>query len=275
MKTFFFHSGYQPYLKTVIEQASKNNDVVLIGDEQNKHLEKLSNVEHFFLKDYYQDIDKFLNVYKHMSTGGKQFEEWCFIRWIAVRNVARAIKCDTIFYSDSDNLIFSNLLNVYKKIGQPELALAIPERQPYFRQSATGEVSYWTIGVLEEFVNYLLELYEDPFEFRKLLEKWNYHKSNNLPGGVCDMTALWHFTRKKEHLIITDLLEDDSSFDHSINNPSNYYDNEYKFSNGVKEIEFINNVPYAYNLKHNKKVMFHNLQFQGNSKVLINNYKRL
>ena len=275
MKTFFFHAGYQPYLKSTIEHASKNNDVVLIGDDSNKHLGNLNNVQHIDVKDNYQDIEKFLNLYKHLHTGGRKFEEWCFIRWLAVRNVAKTMNCDNLFYGDSDNLIFSDLSKVYDTIKKPELALAIPERQPYFRQSATGEVSYWSLEMLDKFCNYMIELYDDPFEFRKLLEKWNYHKSNNLPGGVCDMTALWHFTRKNKAVIITDLLTDGTSFDHSINNPANYYDDEYKFSNGVKEIEFIDNMPYAYNLRHNKKVKLHNLQFQGNSKVLIDQYKRL
>ena len=275
MKAFFFHSGYQNYLKTTIEQASKNNEVILIGDDSNEHLQNIKNVEHVHLKNHYEEIEKFLSLYKHMHTGGQKFEEWCFIRWLAVRNVAKSIKCDNLFYGDSDNLIFSNLSKVYNDIGKPELALAIPERQPYFRQSATGEVSYWSFEMLNKFCNYLIQLYDEPFEFRKLLQKWNHHKSNNLPGGVCDMTALWHFTRKNKAMIITDLLPDGTSFDHSINNSANYYDDEYRFSNGVKEIEFINNEPYGYNLKHDKKVKFHNLQFQGNSKVLIDRYKRL
>jgi len=275
MKTYFFHIGYQEYLKTTIEQASKNNDVILIGDESNKHLGSINNVQHVHLKDHYEGVERFLSLYKHMHTGGQKFEEWCYIRWIAVRNVAVSIKCDNLFYGDSDNLIFSNLSEVYDSIGKPELALAIPERQPPFRQSATGEVSYWSIEALDRFCSYLIDLYEDPFEFRKLVEKWNYHKGNNLPGGVCDMTALWHFTRKNKAMIITDLLPDNTTFDHSINNPANYYDDEYKFSNGVKEIEFINNVPYGYNLRHDKKVRLHNLQFQGNSKILIDRYKRL
>ena len=242
MKTFFFHAGYQPYLKSTIEHASRNNDVVLIGDDSNKHLQNLSGVQHVHIKNYYQDIEKFLKLYRHMHTGGQRFEEWCFIRWLAVRNVAREMNCSSLFYGDSDNLIFSNLSEVYSAIGSPELALAIPKRQPYFRQSATGEVSYWSLDMLEKFCNYLIQMYDDPFEFRKLLEKWNYHKSNNLPGGVCDMTA---------------------------------YDDEYRFSNGVKEIEFIDDKPYGYNLKHDKKVRLHNLQFQGNSKILIDKYKRL
>tara|TARA_A100001515_G_scaffold144096_1_gene147116 strand:+ start:2559 stop:3386 length:828 start_codon:yes stop_codon:yes gene_type:complete len=275
MKTFFFHAGFQPYLKTTIEQASRKNDVVLIGDNDNEHLGNLNNVRHIHINECYQDIEKFLKLYKHMHTGGQKFEEWCFIRWIAVRNAAKMMKCDDIFYGDSDNLIFSNLSDVYSAIGKPNLALAIPKKQPYFRQAATGEVSYWSLGMLDKFCNYLIEMYNDSFEFRKLLEKWNYHKNNNLPGGVCDMTALWHFTRRNKAMIITNLLPDGTSFDHSINNPANYYDDEYKFSNGVKEIEFIDNKPYGYNLRHDKKVRLHNLQFQGNSKILIDKYKRL
>jgi hypothetical protein len=274
MKTFFFHIGYQPYLDLAVRHAALKNDVVVIGDEQNKTLGEIEQVTHFLLSDYDDEIDRFLDNYQHLHTGGRQFEEWCFMRWIAVRNVARSLNIDSLFYGDSDNLIFSHLGDVYEDIGRPSLALSVPKEQPAFRHAATGEVSYWSLKTLERFCDYIFMLYEDPFEFRLLQEKWNWHKINNLPGGICDMTALWHFTRREPHLILTDVLNGSTTFDHSINNSSNYYEDEYQFADGVKKIEFHNEMPYCFNNMKDCKVMFHNLQFQGNSKHLMKNYAK-
>ena len=42
----FYHIGYQEYLRDCVEQASKKNTVILIGDQYNKHLGGIGNVEH-------------------------------------------------------------------------------------------------------------------------------------------------------------------------------------------------------------------------------------
>ena len=274
MNVFFFHSGYQPYLELTIRQASLQNKVFLIGDSSNMFLGNIKNVTHVLLNDYKEDVDRFLSSYHHLHTGGQAFEEWCFIRWIAVRNVAKEFNLDTIFYSDSDNLIYSNLDDVYRDIERPSFALSVPKYQPPYRHSATGEVSFWKYEVLDEFCSFMLKMYEDPFEFGRLLEKWNWHKTNNLAGGICDMTVLWHFTNIKKHTILTDVLNNNTTFDHSINNSTNYEDNEYLMENGLKKIDFIDDIPYGYNLLLNKKIRFHNLQFQGNTKHLIKKYVR-
>ena len=108
-----------------------------------------------------------------------------------------------------------------------------------------------------------------------MTEKWRWHVTNKIDGGICDMTLLWHFVQDKKISILTDVLNDGSTFDHSINQSSNYRENEYEFENGIKKIMFQDSLPYAFNLLQNKKVLFHNLQFQGNSKNLIQNFIRL
>lgn len=274
MNIFFFHSGNHDYLQLALQQASLKNNVFLIGDDSNASLGKLKNVTHLNLKDYSLDVERFLSCYKHLHTGGRKFEEWCFIRWFAVRNVAKALKLENVFYTDSDNLIYSNLEEVYKNIGEPAFSLAVPKDQPPFRHAATGEVSYWKYEVLDHFCHFLLNMYEDSFEFGRLLQKWDWHRTNKLPGGVCDMTLLWHFTNIVEYKVLTTVLNGDTTFDHSINNSSNHENNEYLMENGLKKINFENDQPYGYNVIYEKNILFHNLQFQGNTKHLMKDYVR-
>ena len=274
MNVFFFHAGNQPYLETAIRHATQDNKVILIGDESNSHLGALEKVTHVYLGDCSKDVDRFLSLYKHLHTGGKQFEEWCFIRWFAIRNVAEQLGLTEAFYSDSDNLIYSDLNEVYIQNDSPSLALSVPAYQPPYRHSATGEVSYWSYDKLNEFCNFILNIYEDEFDFGLLTDKWAYHLENNLAGGICDMTVLWHFCNENSHKVITKILSGNTTFDHSINNASNYENDEYLMENGLKKIEFIDGNPYGFNLIHQKKVRFHNLQFQGNTKHLMESYVR-
>lgn len=274
MNVFFFHSGNQAYLETAVKHASYKNNVILIGDKTNSHLGNIPKVQHIELDNCRDDVDRFLSVYKHLHTGGQKFEEWCFIRWFAVRNVAKKMGLESVFYSDSDNLIYSDLDEVYEEIGKPELALSVPAYQPPYRHAATGEVSYWSYDKLNEFCDFILNIYEDEFDFGLLMDKWSYHVNNNLPGGVCDMTVLWHFCNENSPEIITKILLNDTTFDHSINNSCNHENDEYLMENGLKKIEFIDGEPYGFNVLQQKKVRFHNLQFQGNTKHLMDNYVR-
>jgi len=88
------------------------------------------------------------------------------------------------------------------------------------------------------------------------------------------MTVLWHFCNENSPEIITKILLNDTTFDHSINNSCNHENDEYLMENGLKKIEFIDGEPYGFNVLQQKKVRFHNLQFQGNTKHLMDNYVR-
>lgn len=274
MKVIFFHLGFVPYLKHIIKQSALRNSTILIGDDSNVHLGSIDNVVHFNYNNHNKDVQRFIDAYQHLNTNSKNFEILSFIRWICLRNVMQACSLDIAFHSDSDNLIYSSIQEAYTDFGKPELGLSIPDHQPHFRWSATGEVSYWKLDKIEAFCEFLFSLYEDKSKFTKFLEsKWNYHLQNNMAGGICDMTALWHFTQLiSSATILTAISSKDSSFDHSINNSTNHLDNEYRMSKGIKEIKMKNNNPYAYNIIHDKKVKFHNLQFQGSSKNLIPSY---
>jgi len=88
------------------------------------------------------------------------------------------------------------------------------------------------------------------------------------------MSLLWHFTNITAHTVLTTVLNGNTTFDHSINNSCNHKNDEYLMEGGLKKIEFIDNTPYGYNMICNKNILFHNLQFQGNTKYLMKDYVR-
>ena len=102
----FFHLGFQEYLKHAVKQAALENSVILIGDKSNKFLNELDNVRHYDADmENCKFSEYFKKSYKHLSTGGFEFELVCFLRWAAICRISKKIGLDTIFHSDSDNLV--------------------------------------------------------------------------------------------------------------------------------------------------------------------------
>jgi hypothetical protein len=270
-----FHLGYQPYIELCVKQASINNKIIFVGDKSNQPLGDIQNVEHFLIDDYNQGVDKFVENYKHMATSGLEYTKVCFTRWFYCRNVLKSLSIDRFFHSDSDNLIYSNIGEVYDHLGRPDLSLSVPMNQPIFRDSAAATTSFWTMNILEDFCNFMLECYTDKDKLDLFEDKWDWHQEQNLQGGVIDMTALWHYVQDSEHSIITKAYNDEESFDHNMNSSENYFPNEYQMEGGFKKITFLHGQPYGHSLVLNKKIKFHTLHFQGSAKRLMSNYMRI
>ena len=270
---FFYHYGYQDYLGLCVRQTSQNNRVILIGDKDNEHLGQLDNVEHYFASDYQEGVENFATNYCHLNSSSVKYELMCYVRWIITRNVAQILGIDALFYSDSDNLIYSDLSKVYKNIGSPSLALSVPYHQPPFRHVATGAVSYWSLEVLKMFCDFMLRYYVDEDWFEILQKKWNWHQKERVGGGICDMTILWHFVQQTPHTLLT-RVDDQSAFNHNIRGGANYYLDEYEVKEGIKKIYFKEGFPWCQNLITGEEVMFHNLQCQGSAKDLVKNYTK-
>ena len=67
---FFIHKGYQPHLKVSIYHAKKSNPdatIILLGDETNKFLANQLSINHFYIKDYFNQANEFDKIYKHVS----------------------------------------------------------------------------------------------------------------------------------------------------------------------------------------------------------------
>tara|TARA_R110001592_G_scaffold112811_3_gene311347 strand:- start:235 stop:741 length:507 start_codon:yes stop_codon:yes gene_type:complete len=166
------------------------------------------------------------------------------------------------------------MADVYDNLGRPSFSLSVPMNQPIFRDSAAATTSFWTMNILEEFCNFMIECYTDPDKIELLEDKWEWHQEQSIPGGVIDMTALWHFVQEADHVVITKAHDDDSAFDHNVNSSENYFPNEYEMQGGIKKITFLDGFPHGHNLVLGRKIKFHTLHFQGGAKDIMSDYAR-
>lgn len=261
----------QGYLKHTIQQAQEyNHRVVLIGDNSNTYIR----VEHHHLSKYNREAETLATHYEHMSYNRAKFQLWDIQRHFLYKAFMRAESLNKIFTCDSDVMVYSDVTEVEKTLGSYDVALSVAETQWKYRWAACAHVSYWTLDTLTEFCEYAQRAYTTPKLLAKLREKWGWHQRENKPGGVCDMTLLWLFSRGKNVVNLAQ-VRDGATFDDNINVSENYHPDEYRMKAGRKEITWDDNQPYGWNLRLRRPIRFHALHFQSNpTKALVPHYYR-
>ena len=211
-----------------------------------------------------------------MSSNPETFELNCFKRFFVISQFIRKHNIDRFVYSDSDILCYVNYSAVaaFRKY---DVGMCVPQNQDEYRWVANCGVSLWTAATLDSFLDYCTEIYSKRIEL--LEEKWNYHISNGVAGGICDMTLqyLWYAQAdeySKLNLAIAS-TELGGVVDYNVNSEINYLDNEYQRSKryGIKAIEFHDGSPYFVK-QDSERVKALSIHFLGGAKRWLCDYQR-
>lgn len=263
----FIHRGNQEYLDIALRQAKQwNPEVILLGDASNSQL----GFEHCRYDSLFGRASRFTSLYQHMSTNPRNFELFCIQRWFVLAGLMRLHDYDEIFYCDSDVMLYCDVSGPGQVLSNRLATYAMAQRQSNYRWSAAGHVSYWTKLGLAQFCDFIDHVYGH--QLGKLEEKWNWHRRTKTPGGICDMTLLWLFSRENEIPILT-RVHDNATFDENINISENHLPNEYRMYEGHKEITWHDRQPYGYNLMLRRPIRFNALHFQGTAKKLMKSHE--
>jgi hypothetical protein len=256
------HKNFQEYLKYSIQQSSKNNQVILLGNTDPKLL--LPNFKFINYEHYTEEIKRFADKYQHLSTNSYDYELFCYQRWFILKNFMIDQKLEIVFYIDSDVLLFSNVEEEWAKFIQYDMTLL-------HRTAAIS--SFITLRGLENFCNMLEYIYtnKNGYHFKKIESHYKIRQEFGLSGGVCDMTLLEYFHYNSEFgggpgrvgEMMT--IIENSTYDHNIN----VADQDFKMKSGRKDIKIIDKKPYVFNEKLKRDVKFNTLHFQGGSKNLM------
>lgn len=238
---FVLHHGSASYLRHCLS-FSKNsgNRTILVGSDV-RFEEKCD--EYWDDGIPLPDYDKFCQYYKHMSTNSEEFELLCFRRYFLMLAVARSKNIDHFWMIDSDILLMESLEPMTRFLleGGYKASLTFQETQREFSWSASAHISFWTVEALANFVEFLCVLYTTD-KIHILNEKYRYHVSHNLAGGICDMTALylWEKERGDTFNNATAHLHGMALYDHNINCDFNYSDDQFQMVPflGVKRVKY-------------------------------------
>ena len=260
----FIHKGDHDYLTVAIEQAKlRNEQVVLLHEPKG-----------LWGKDY-----------EHMNTNLPGFEVFCFQRWFSLLEWMDETNREEAFYCDSDVMLYCNVTEVVRSWPPCTVSFQVPYEQWAYRWGASAHCSYWTHDELAAFCQFIDCTYKG--DKMRLKEKWQWHRETGTPGGVCDMTLLylWLEERGMEGFVNNAQVIDGTTFDHNINVAENYWPQEYRMLDGMKEAWMSTHprimplsvgidAPWGYNNELNAKIIFHALHFQGlHRKQLMKEYR--
>lgn len=249
------HRGNQPYYHEVIRQAKKYNEKVLPIDDTNDPASCNISL-------YLQSSDKFASVYEHLSTNGRDIELLCFQRWFILKDFMEKHNIDVCLHIDSDVMMYCNTDTEYEKFSQFDFTLS---------HRCCGSNSFFTLNGLKKFCDFLMNFYrnKNSYDYDRIAAHYHTRQKHGLPGGVCDMTLLQHYSYlhcgkigEMMHII------KGSTYDHNINEPDQYF----RMNKGIKDITFVNGIPHCYQESTGKQIQFRTLHFQGPGKRHLPNF---
>ena len=185
---------------------------------------------------------------------------------------------EAVFYIDSDVLLYSSLDEILAIYG-PKLSdsgLLVPQQtDESFRWAVNGAAAYWRRATLSSFCSFALRSYKEPDLIKLYWQKWKWHQENSVPGGICDMTALYLFWRTNQHLFLNFAEQSGgTAFDANFNSANGFLADEYVTEEGHKAVVFKNDQPYCRRANDGGLVRFHALHLQGGAKSMIPQYYR-
>ena len=112
------NSRYLPYVLKALAHTNPGKEVILLGDDSNKWLNRLERVEHlpFEAFEYGEELTAFNDVYqlvkgersRHIKHG-RDWVNFVFKRWYYVYNFLRSRSVVDFWHFDSDNMILDSL----------------------------------------------------------------------------------------------------------------------------------------------------------------------
>lgn len=264
----FIHQGNSSSLLYTLWQAQQTNPnsrIILLGDWANVHYRWLLGIEHYPIESYTTDAHHALKNYIHMSTNGESFEWFCIARWFILHQFLNAQpEIDRCVYLDSDVLVYDSLELPANKLSRFGMTMVSYSAHTNFIND---------IKFLGEFCSFVQRHYDEA-ELRLWLHD-HYNKFIDVAdaGGISDMTFFHKFRSENPDRVGT--LVDPIGQDEQVYTFDERLDSEaggYELKDGLKNIFWINRVPYCKHLSTNKLVKFYTLHFQGKLKSKIKYY---
>jgi hypothetical protein len=265
----FIHHGNANHLFYALWQAKQINPqsrIILLGDQENKHLSWLLGVEHHPTAQYQSTAQKALKNYLHLSTLGEAFERFCIERWFILDEFLHTHpEISQCIYLDSDVLVFDSL-------ERPALDLAGFGMTMVSYSAHTNFIS--DVRLLDQFCAFVQQHYDEEHLQQWLREHYGAYLQEANGGGISDMTFFHKFRSENPERVGT-LCEPlvynhpPYCFDECITSSLGGFELD---QSGFKKLVWREKVPYGNHLPSNCLVKLFTLHFQGKSKQVIQQY---
>lgn len=272
----FIHYGKSDQLELAIRQVRHSNPgtpIYLLGDTRNQYISNL--VQHFSYETFGGADSELKNVYKHLSSNPPVYEYFCFKRWFLLLEFMNSTHLDWACTMDSDFFLYDDVslfAASQLKCKNLEAGFCIPDQQfDQYLWACSGHISIVSLKFLKLFCRFIVETYTHRIDL--LEKKVAFHKTQKLPGGICDMTLLYLYHLEHQDSLLNLLLPvENKVFDLAIGSTCNFVSKEFKEKHGFKDIRFRKNLPYGEADKTNQEIYFRGLHFQGTTKNRMHEY---
>jgi hypothetical protein len=275
------HNGNQKYFQNCVEINAKYNDVIILGDHANADFTMIKNVYHVpNISLITPEYDKFANYFVNYSTNNAVYELTCFQRIFILREFMIRYKYKKVFFTDSDCILLVPLHHFLEQMPEISCALSIIKSDIKYDQAACVHNSILSVEFCNEFVKLCYDVYVNKSKFYLIKPKIDWHISQKLNGGVCDMTfyfMIYYYGYVKNIVDTNSLFLYDGekcTFDHNINSKYGFEgeDTYEMLPNGIKVIiEKYGEYKY-YALTHSgEKIRLLSIHYQGCAKSILEN----
>lgn len=262
-----FHKGYAPYLETCLKQAKKTNPdsrIILLGDKANAHIDY---VDHFSADDY-PGFRQFKPLYRHVSHLPVWLEHLWIQRWFVMRDFAREQGISRFLHIDTDVLLFCNISQESPRFDEFDMTFARWDENRLLAHCLLLN----RIEFLDEFCQYITDIYQDDSDFQRLVDRNTNRKGNRmLPPWICDMSLLADFYDRfsPNAFFLENCIQDGVCFDPRISDPGPFQ-SEFAFvrKQKIKRIRFIEGVPTAW-LQDNTPIQMKAVHYHSFTKYLM------
>lgn len=270
----FIHKGDAPYLHFALQQARISNPdipITLLGTAP-----LAAPLQQFPLDDLEgADARSFQQHYSHQSSNSLQFELFCYLRWFALYEYMCRKSLDYVWHFDSDVLVYSRMASASSLVASEATCGFLIPAQESVDWTASGHASFWSREMLKEFCDFCTRSYSEARLLNRYKEKWNFHLRFKIPGGICDMTALYLFWEsRKDQIVNLARVHDNSVFDLAISHPGGSEHHQFLMSGSRKRVRFRQKQPYFRLTRNHAFVRAHCLHFQGTAKDFMPFYFR-
>ena len=272
---FVIHHGQQDYLRIAAEYINKSgNRSILIGNCTDAG--KLSDLYFDDGQISLPEYEAFERQYVHMSSATPEFELLCFKRYFYLYVIAKKLGLHHFWMIDSDLVLTTDLSETQKHpLLQNCIAAYSTPYQDEHTKASSPHCSYWTLEGLEQFLQFLGQLYQG--NTRQLLnEKYAYHLEHKIPGGICDMTALFLWQKGNSNILnlASAHLNGLPLFDNNINHDGNAHPHEFEMIKRINLKRVGGSFPRLYAVKADNKsrLPIACLHFQGKAKAYMEHF---
>jgi len=269
------HRGNQPYFRTCVLLNAKYNPVIVLGDDSNKDIGNIPNVEHVHIDTLTTpELTTFQAHFTNYSTNSATYEFLCFARVYYMKRLLELKGIESVFHTDSDCIVVERLDKIVPLIHAKGYTIAYSLEQS---DSPTHMVGCIHNGLLTRefctaFAALCSDIYENKSKLSLIMPKIKWHQDNKQAGGICDMT-LYHLLASEGLLRVLDLnqiLEVDGTpctFDHNINISGGYKGSAtYRMKGPMKQIRKKEEQFFIQEAASNAEVRTLSFHFQGAAK---------